>query len=256
MIKSIEIMNMKNFVFWSIVALLLSVAIGATSATAKTTQKALDNALFSAIDNNDVKRAKSLLKRGASVNARNAEGDTALITVSFVGDPEDETLRLHPIEFLQLFLKHGANVNLAGANGETALMTAAQGSPQAVRLLLAKGARINTQTESGETALMRAVMWECEGPCSDPEVVQILLARGANVNIAAKSGDTALIYAAQLSCYGPLTASDGLKMAQMLLARGADVRARTNNGNTALKWAKASGNPAFIRLIQNALDKK
>ena len=241
-------MNLKRvFLF---VPMVIWLSCFAVSATAKPTQKTLDSALFSAIDNNDLKRAQSLLQRGANVNARDEDGYTALIIVSFVGDPQDEVMRVHPIEFLQLFLKRGANVNLAGADGETALMTAAQGSPQAVRLLLAKGARINAQTKAGETALMRAVMWECEGPCNDPETVQMLLARGANSNLATTNGETALMQAAQLSFYNQ---EDALRNAKMLLARGADVRARTRNGNTALKWAKASGNPAFVRLIQNAL---
>lgn len=247
----------KKSTFWSVVVLLLSVATIATSATARPTQKALDNALFSAINNNDVRRAKSLLERGASVNARDSEGDTALINASFVGDPvAAATLRVHPLAFVQLFLKHGANVNLAGAGGETALMTAAQGSPQAVRLLLDKGARVNAKSELGETALMRAVMWECEGPCSSPDSARLLLRHGANPNLADANGETALMRAAQLSFYGPASAEVALEQAKMLLARGANVRARTNNGNTALKWAKASDNPAFIRLIQDAMNKK
>ncbi len=254
MIKSIEIMNRKKFfAFWPIVALLLSVAVVATPVAATPTQKVLDNALFAAINNNDVERAKSLLKRGASVNARDTEGSTALINVSFIGGPEDETTGVDSTDLLKLFLNYKPNVNLADANGNTALMEAAGSSPEAVRLLIAKGSSINFQNHAGETALMRAVAYPCEGLCSNPECVKILLAHGAKVNVATKLGDTALIYAAQLSFYNQ---EDALLNAKMLLARGADVRARTDNGNTALKWAKAGGNPAFIRLIQNALSKK
>ena len=240
---------MKPLAQW--LALLTLLFCGAP-ATAKPTQARLDSALMEAIENNDLGRAKSLLGRGASPNARDKDGQTALVRASFVGDPDAELLRVHPIAFLKLLLQSGANVNLKGEAGETALMTAAQGSPDAVRLLLDRGARVNAQSESGETALMRAVMWQCEGPCSDHDSVKLLLKRGANPNLATSNGETALMRAAQLPFYGPLTAKEGLMLAKELLAHGADVRARTRNGNTALKWAKASGSPAFIRLIERA----
>ncbi len=238
--------------FWPLLVSLLTVAISANSATAKPTQKVLDSALFWAIANNDLGRVQSLLARGANVNARDAEGRTALIIASFVGDPRDELMRFHPLALVQLLLKRGADVNLCADDGETALMNAAESDVTATRLLLDKGARLNAQDASGETALMRAVVWECEGPCSNPSSVRLLLQRGADPNLADENAATALMRAAQLSSYGALTAKDGLLMAKMLLAHGADVRARTRNGNTALKWAEVGGNPATIRLFEQA----
>ena len=240
---------MKFSHIWPLVGLAIALVCGVSKVAAKPDQQQLDNALWAALENNDLKRAQSLLSRGANVNPRDIDGYTALITASFVGDPDDEVLRLHPIAFVQLLLKHGANVNLQADDGTSALMNTAKSSSQAARLLLDKGAHIDAQDKAGATALMHAVMWECEGPCSDPDCVRLLLRRGANPNLATKTGETALIWAAQLAAYDH---ENALLNAKMLLARGADVNARTSNGNTALKWAKVSGNPAVIRLIEQA----
>ena len=249
----------KIFAFRLSIAWLLIVAIGALPATAApeptataTAQSALDSALFAAINRNDVKRARSLLQRGASVNARDSSGRTALILVSFIGGPEDETTGVSSTDLLKLFLNYRPNVNLTDAEGNTALMEAASSSLVATRLLLGHGARVNVQNKWGDTPLMRAVAAPCEGMCSIPKCAEILLNHGANANTANRDGETALTLAAQLSLYDPAAA---LLDAKMLLAHGADAGARTANGNTALKWAKAGGNPAFIRLIQNALKK-
>ena len=246
-----------NFLrFHALVVLSIALFCGVSHADARPSQKSLDVALLAAVEENDLQRVQYSLARGADVNARDGDGNTALILASFVGDPKNELMRVHPIAFMQLLLKHGADVNLRAGDGETALMRAAQGGPPAVRLLLDKGARINAQTDAGETALMRAVSWECEGPCTDLDSVRLLLRRGANPNFVTINGETALMRAAQLTFYGPLTAKDGMAAAQMLLARGADVTARTRNGNTALLWAKAGGNRNFIGLIERAETKR
>lgn len=243
-----EVMNMaRRAIAWSIIAISVAVSLQVPSICAKPNQKSLDAALLAALENNNVKRFKSLLAQGTSVNARDKNGRTALMNASFVGDPEEELLRVHPLIFLKLLLAHGANVNLRDKDGETALMTAVQGSVEAVKLLIAKGAQVNAKNNRGETALMRAIEWECEGSCSSPDVVKYLLSHGADVNAADKEGNTALIWAARLPNY---TRADAIAITKMLIAKGADVNARTKNGNTALKWAKMNNHAGIVRVLK------
>lgn len=214
---------------------------------AKPVQRNLDAGLLTAINDNNFKKAKFLLSQGASVNARDADGETALIKARFVGEPKEEpTLRVHPLIFLKLLLSHGANTNLKDKDGNTALMTAAKGSPEAVKRLIAKGAQINVKNNNGETALMQTIDWECEGSCSSPDTVKLLLSKGADINSLDKDGNTALIWAARLPSYARVNA---IAIVKMLLAKGANINARSKNGNTALKWAKMNGHTAIIRVL-------
>src|SRR5258708_31366755 len=64
----------------------------------------------------DVKRGIAQLDEGADVNARDCDGDTALMLAAERGH----------IELVKVLLKNGADVNAENLNGETALMRAAE----------------------------------------------------------------------------------------------------------------------------------
>jgi ankyrin repeat protein len=84
------------------------------------------------------------LEHGAKVDAKDANGRTALIYAS--SGPFAETV--------ELLLNNGAEVNLQGsAEGFTALMmAAAEGHVEVVRLLLAHDARADILDRDGDTA--------------------------------------------------------------------------------------------------------
>ena len=92
--------------------------------------------------------AELLASHGANVNARGAEGKTALMQACMYG--RDEAAKV--------LISHHANVNLRTDEGETALMLAAShhGSVHTLRLLLASGAQVNRRDSDGRTALYYA----------------------------------------------------------------------------------------------------
>ena len=92
--------------------------------------------------------AELLASHGGDVNARGAEGKTALMQAC---------MRCYD-EAAKVLIAHHADVNLRTDEGETALMLAAShhGDVQTLRLLLAAGAQVNLRDSDGRTALYYA----------------------------------------------------------------------------------------------------
>jgi hypothetical protein len=145
----------------------------------------LDEELIRAAGLNEFAEVKSLVAKGAEINARD-QADTTPLTYAVrsgnrkVGDTEVVrfllvnganpnanasgrlTALIYAIErgdvpTIQALLDHGADPNAATAEGYTALMAASiLGNPEAVALLLKKNADPQAQTRQGQTALMLA----------------------------------------------------------------------------------------------------
>ncbi len=172
-------------------------------------------------DVNDV--ARSLLRSGARVNARNRYGVTPIYLAARNGSAE----------MTALLLEHGANPNELYREGETVLMTAARtGDSSTVSLLLEHGARIDAREEwHGQTALHWAM---AQGHA---HLVALLVEHGADVNARSTEEEwerqvtdeprekwlppgamTPLLFAAREGC---------LACIQPLLEHGADIDAPT-----------------------------
>lgn len=137
-------------------------------------------ALEHAVKNANREMVQLLLSAGATVNAKNAAGETVLMMLD-----EDATSDL-----VWDLINAGAKVNLKDASGYTALMAAASSnSLEAVRALLDAGAEVDTKNESGGTALMLAA--------SDGHVniVRALILAGASLTATDNQHKDALAYA-------------------------------------------------------------
>ena len=123
-----------------------------------------------------------LLKRGADVNAQQADGATALQWAAYRGDAR----------LAELLLKAGAKPGLANRDGATPLwLAAARGDAAVIRALLKGGADANEQLPLGRRALMLAAR------SGNVDAVRALLDHGADVNASeSKRGTTALMQAA------------------------------------------------------------
>jgi cytohesin len=166
-----------------------------------------------------------LIERGASVNAVNTFGRTAL---------------WRPVEegragVVQALLQAGAAVNKADDDGDPPLSFAATAA--IATMLIERGADVSTANKRGETALWSAVKDGRAG------VVEVLLQAGADVHKADKE------------CTAALSVAASAPIAAMLIERGADVNAANKRGESAL-WRAAKGCRADVvdALLQAGAD--
>ena len=133
--------------------------------------------LHDAVEQGDWGGANQLLKQGADVNRRDADGWTALMLASFRGDTA----------LARLLIDRGAEVDAANEEGATSLMIALySGHRDTALYLLGQGADPNVQTDYGRTPLMIAVHK------GDLKCIRELMERGADVQARDPRGGTAL----------------------------------------------------------------
>ena len=177
--------------------------------------------LVDAARNADKDQVRALVQHGASVNAADADGTTALHWASYRDD----------LEIADLLIRAGARVNAANDLGATPLWTASlNGSAAMIRRLLDAGANPDAALLSGETPVMVAAR------SGSPASVEQLLAKGAHVNAHATRGQTALMWA---------VAQKHADVVKVLLAHGADVHARSDG------WSEVMAVPPHGHLEYN-----
>jgi len=236
--------NLARPVGWSIVVLVSAATVAAAG----------DSRLVDALKAHNASAVPGLLTQHADVNARQADGTTAL----------HWAVHLDDLKTTELLIRAGARVNLANDLGATPLYLACTNRSAAmVERLLAAGANPNASLSSGETVLMNCAR------TGTAEAVKALLARGADVNAKEPSHDqTALMWAA---------AERHPDVVAALIERGADVRARSRvynqtvtsevtqragreelnytvpkGGSTPLLFAARSGDAESARLLVKA----
>ena len=129
----------------------------------------------------DIEQVERFLDEGTQVDARDAEGITALMYASYHGQES----------IVNLLIERGANINASEyVDGRTALMDSSiNGQSEMVELLLNRGADINAKSNTGWTALM----WAVERKRN--EVVALLVDRGAYLDSRNDDGKTAVTVA-------------------------------------------------------------
>ena len=178
----------------------------------------------------------ALVKAAVDVNAKDEDGQTALMFAAGVPHPEMVTALVNV----------GADVNAKEKYGNTALMFAAREKSNAktITALTKAGADVNAADKDGMTALMFAA---AQGS-PDLKMVTALVNAGADVNAREKYGNTALILAAR--------ANSNPNVMTALTKAGADVNAMDSpNGWTALMTAireRRNPNPKVIRNLVKA----
>lgn len=168
------------------------------------------------------------LADGATPNARNRVGETALV-IALKGERPDLASQM---------IAAGTDVNLAAASGVTPLMAAAHGGyTEIVRALLAKGADFQAEDRLKKNAMTYAAG---EGRT---DVVVLLLKAGIDPNALYAHELTALMWAAG---YGH---TDTVKA---LLDAGARADLKDDRGKSALDIAREGNFAATVRLLEAA----
>jgi uncharacterized protein len=148
---------------------------------------------------NQPELAQLLIEKGADVNAKDSDGNTAL---HHVGTSEP---------LLKLLLRKGANVNAQNNTGIAPIHNVfGRYNLAIVKQLVAAGANVNARSKELLTPLHLA---------NDPAIVAFLISRGAKVNMKTNQNWTPLHYAASK-----------LGVARLLIRAGADLTAQNRFG--------------------------
>lgn len=193
----------------------------------------LDSDYLAALGSGDARRLRERLDQGTSPNARDVNGNTALMLAAVYGD----------VSSLRLLLERGADVNATNAAGATALMRAAFDFEK-VRLLVEAGANVHARSGLGNTALLLAAR-----PAHSRRAVELLLARGADAKAANQFGATPLMAA---------VAGGDEQSVRLLLRHGADVNAQPVPGEmgfvlggarSPLMWAAFRSDVSLVKIL-------
>ena len=175
------------------------------------------------ISNPDISRViKTLISRGARINARDKNSMTALMYAAKNGNSK----------IVKSLLAAGANVNakIDLSDNEN------NNDPENKKVLL----DVDAGVENGETALMFATMNN-----DNPEIVKMLIKAEAKINLKTSLGYTALMYAAMNST--------NPEIIKTLIKAGATLKAKNCVGDTAFDLAK---DDAIKNVLREAVSKK
>ena len=171
----------------------------------------LDRPLIEAVRQGDATAARALLVDRADVNARQADGTTAL----------HWAVRLDRLDLAELLMLAGADVMAANVFDVTPLSLAAvNGSAGMLAALLGAGADPNVAMAGSEAVILTAAR------TGRADAVRTLIAHGADVNVAQAAGQTPLMWASAEGHVGTM---------QALIDAGAAVSARTVVPETPLR---------------------
>ena len=164
-----------------------------------------------------------LLRSGADVDARNKDGETALMSLSTT------YFSATPKYMLQILLSFGADINVKDAALKTPLHHACQNAMvEMVQLLIDNGAKLDVRDRAGRCPIhycLNNCLWEGN---SLHEMLNILLPTKEAANIVDTRGRT-ILHIASLDKSQPIV--------EIILNHGANVRQSDYQGKTPLHYA-------------------
>jgi ankyrin repeat protein len=234
----------------------------AAPSPATTTQPRLDAQLIRAAWDNDVPRARRLIRAGASVNHRDGTQQSAYLIASSEGY----------VRLLELTLAHGADVASLDSFAGTGLIRAAdRGHAFVAGRLLRAGVDVDHVNNLGWTALHEAIILG-NGSRRYVSTVRVLVAGGADVELPSRRDGVAPLDHARSAGHGAIVrtlraALDGAPVpdpdaallraassgnadrAALALRAGADIETRDRHRRTPLLLAAANDRPGVARLL-------
>lgn len=217
-------------------------------------REASKTTLMEAARKENVEALRKLLNAGENVNARDYDGDTALIyavrentneVVRFLIDSGgyvneatlEAAVKRKDFDILRTILKKEFDRDTL--NRVVSNMYIYDTNSGVIRMLTEAGADINHKNSYWGTLLMKFVQYEN----ANPDFVKDLINIGANVNAINDDGKTPLMYAAR----------DGSSsVVKVLLEAGANVNTVDNSRKTALMYAAEKNTPDVVNVLLDA----
>lgn len=152
----------------------------AAGASAQAVDERGRSALLAAVYGRRGDVSRTLIMAGADVNRKDTESNSPFLLAAATGQ----------VDVVRLALSHGADLTSTDRYDGTALIAASQhGNVEVVKLLLQKGIAVDHVNQLGWTALLEAVILGDGGTRYD-EIVQLLIDAGADANLADREGVT------------------------------------------------------------------
>lgn len=237
------------------------------------TEGSKNTALIYAADLGHKDVVKTLVDAGADINARNEEGETAIMKSAFAinFEPVNGKNYNNYNEIIDILFDKKANLEYVTSNNQTALMlvpnglrsklirkikdsrrsniknyfgdypliyAASKNDIYLLRTLISERVDVNQQDENGDTALMVASYW---GRFS---IAKALIDAKAKLNITNKKGDSALKNAVYNKHYN---------IADALIKAKANLNIKINNENLLLYLSKNAYNYDYSGSIRNMI---
>lgn len=170
----------------------------------------------------------ALVRKGASTEAKNANGETPIFSAVKNNDPT----------VIKMLVDLGANVHVRDNLGSSPLHIAVRwGSAKSAKELIACGADINAQNVSGKSSLGEAAL------SGKFNMATMLLESGANPNTSDSGGRTILMDAIR---------GQNIELIELLLKYNANPQIQEVNGRNAYHEAALTANKEIIALILRA----
>lgn len=202
-----------------------------TSAQAQSDAKS--DALLAAAAAGRAEEVAQLVRSGAPLEARDAQGRSALL----------RAVAENHLGVAKTLLEAGASPNTQAANRDTPwLLAGALGRAEIIAAMLPHRPDLSIRNRFGGNALIPA----CER--GHVEAVQVLLRSGIDLDHVNDLGWTCLLEIVILGDGGPRHQ----QVAKLVLDAGADPNLADRNGVTPLAHARQRGQQAVARLIEQA----
>jgi uncharacterized protein len=216
-------------------SLVIILIAGAIAGTLEMSVKAYaqDLKLHGAVAAGDLPQVSRLIEGGADINAKDSDGQTALLVA----------VQNNQIEIAKALTAAGADINVQASNKDTPwLLAGANGRTEIIEAMIPLGPDLSIRNRFGGNALIPA----CER--AHVETVRLLLTTEIDVNHVNNLGWTCLLEIVILGDGG----SRHQEAARLVLAAGADPNLADKNGVTPLAHARANGQTETARLIEAA----